>query len=280
MLTNFKDMLQDAYTGHFAVGSFNVYNYETMKGVFEAARSLGGKPLIVAFGLKYLVNMSLPDARAMAASLAREASMPVCLHLDHCNRLDIIFQAIHAGFGSVMYDGSNLPFAENVRNTQLVCQVAHACGLTVEAELGSLASSDRSHEGQAGDCENYTDPGQAREFVEQTGVDALAVSVGTVHGLYKGKPNIRIDILRNINQRAGIPLVLHGGSGTPEEDIKACIRNGIAKINVNTEISVYAVEKSIGMLGSAKKPHLSELALLQQQAVSEVVAKYIRFFEG
>lgn len=279
MLTNFSHMLTKAYEGHYAIGSFNAYNYETIRGILEAGKEMGGGPVIVAFGKKYLSNMSLSDAAAIVRSLARELDMEVCLHLDHCPDINIIYQAIRAGFGSVMFDGSALPFEENVALTAQVCQVAHACGVSVEAELGSLAAGEQSHEGTAQDRQVYTDPEKAQEFVERTGVDALAVSVGTVHGLYKGEPNVRVDILKEINEKCGIPLVLHGGSGVPEETIQACIQNGISKINVNTEISVYAVEQLRKALEEGK-PHLSVLSKLEETAVSEVVVKYMKFFRG
>ncbi len=279
MLVNFTSMLKDAYSRHIAIGSFNAYNYETIRGIIEAGRQMGGGPVIVAFGKKYLDNMHLADAVAIVKALAADDPMEVCLHLDHCSDIDIIRQAIAAGFGSVMYDGSALPFEENAANTRLVCELAHAQGVSVEAELGSLAAGDRSHEGTAEDREKYTDPAKAREFIERTGVDALAVSIGTVHGLYKGTPNVRIDILKEIDAQCGIPLVLHGGSGTPEETIKAAIANGISKINVNTEISVYTVDK-IKQLLAAKAPHLADLSKLEEKSVTEVVLKYMKFFRN
>ncbi len=280
MLTNFNQMLKDAYEKHIAVGSFNAYNYETFKGIIEANRKAGNRPTIAAFGYKYLANMSLEDAHAVVASLAgNDPDMQVCLHLDHCKDIPTIYRAIRAGFGSVMYDGSSLPFEENIANTARVCEVAHACGVSVEAELGSLAAGEASHEGEKTDKQIYTDPEKAREFIERTGVDALAVSVGTVHGLYKGTPKVRVDILKEINAACGIPLVLHGGSGTPEETIKACIREGIAKINVNTEISTYVVAQAKEQL-AAGSPHLSVLALENEKHVEEVVTKYINFFEA
>ena len=279
MLTNFNAMLKDAYDKHYAVGSFNVYNFETMKGVVDAAVRMGVQSVIVAFGAKYLSNMTLKDAHSMARVLSEESGLPVCLHLDHCSDMDTVYRAIGTGFGSVMYDGSALPYAQNAENTRRVCEVAHACGVSVEAELGSLAAGEASHEGSADDREVYTDPKAAAEFVQFTGVDALAVSVGTVHGLYKGTPNIRLDILKEINAACGIPLVLHGGSGIPEESISACIKNGITKINVNTEISHYTVARTAEVLAAeGKKPHLSVLALQQQKFVADVVEKYIRFF--
>lgn len=277
MLINFSQMLKTAHEKGYAVGSFNVYNYETMRGACMAAKELN-MPLIVAFGAKYLENMTLGEAVSMARALSDANGIDLCLHLDHCSSMETVFAAIRAGFSSVMYDGSMLPYEENLQNTALVCRVAHASGVSVEAELGSLAATETSHEGSADDREVYTNPDLAKAFVEQTGVDALAVSVGTVHGLYKGTPKIRQDILTEINQKTGIPLVMHGGSGIPEDMIKESIRNGISKINVNTEISAYTVEQTAGLLAGEKKPHLAVVAVKQQGFVKEVVMKYMRFF--
>ena len=276
MLTNLNTILQRAYAEKYAVGSFNAYNFETFKGIIDAGVETN-TPIIVAFGAKYLSNMSVETASAIVSSLAKNLEIPVCLHLDHCKNMDTVYAAIKAGFGSVMYDGSALPFEQNVANTAQVCKVAHACGVSVEAELGSLAAGEKSHEGSASDVQAYTDPEAAKKFVDATKVDALAVSVGTVHGLYKGKPNIRIDILQEINQRLGIPLVLHGGSGVPEQDILNTIANGIAKINVNTEISMYTVAETAKLLAQ-EQPHFSVLSLKEMEYVKTVVEKYIAFF--
>jgi fructose-bisphosphate aldolase class II len=191
--------------------------------------------------------------------------------------MDVVFCAIRNGFTSVMYDGSALSFAENAANTRQVCAVAHACGVSVEAELGCLAAGERSHEGSADDVASYTEPAAAKTFVEETNADALAVSIGTVHGLYKGKPDLRIDILRKIHKLLAAPLVLHGGSGLPEADISRCIANGIRKININTEVSVYTVDKTAELL-AAEQPHFSELSLCQTGYVKDIVKKYIAFF--
>lgn len=276
MLTNLKTILDVAYDNKYAVGSFNGYNSETFRGIIEAGKETK-TPIILAFGAKYLTNFSLESAAALTKSLAEDLDIPVCLHLDHCADMDVVFRAIKAGFGSVMYDGSMLPYEQNLANTKKVCEVAHACGVSVEAELGSIAAGDKSHEGSADDKEVYTDPKLAKEFVEITKVDALAVSVGTVHGLYKGKPNIRFDILEEINKEVGIPLVMHGGSGIPEEDILKSIANGISKINVNTEIATYAVEQTAKYL-QEKQPHFSVLSLKQEEFVKDIVKKYIAFF--
>lgn len=278
MLVNLSSILKDAYDNKYAVGSFNGYNLETFRGTIEAAKEMN-TPVIVALGAKYLDNMSLKNARDIVENLSNEMDVDVCLHLDHCSDLDTVFQAIAVGFGSVMYDGSALSFEENVRNTKLVCQVAHACGVSVEAELGSIATGLESHEGLSTDKEVYTDPDSALRFVEETNVDCLAVSIGTVHGLYKGTPNIRVDILKEINEKVKIPLVLHGGSGTPEEDLKECIKNGISKINVNTEISKNVVVNTKDIL-SDESLHYSVLSLKQKDFVKDVVKKYIAFYKA
>lgn len=279
MLTNFEAMLGDAYKNGYAVGSFNAYNYETIRGIIEAATEFGSKSVIVAFGFKYLDNMDLDDVVAVTKTLTDRSGLDVCLHLDHTSDIPTIFRGIRAGFGSVMYDGSALPFDQNLANTKLVCEVAHACGVSVEAELGSIAAGEQSHEGSADDREVYTSPEQARIFVQETGVDALAVSICTLHGLYKGTPNLRIDILKEINSACNIPLVLHGGSGIPEDAIKESIQNGISKINVNTEISVFAIDKIKKKL-EGKAPHLSVLSKTEEEAVKEVVLKYMTFFQA
>lgn len=278
MLVNFQEMLDDAYSGNYAIGSFNAYNYNTIKGVIQAAESLG-RPVIVAFGEKYLANMHLEDVYSIVSTIASRTGVPICLHLDHCKNIDVIIRAIRSGFTSVMYDGSALSYEDNLKNTKLVCDIAHACGVTVEAELGSLAAGRGSHEGTPDDKEIYTDPDQALDFVSSTGVDALAVSIGTVHGLYSGAPNIRIDILQAINKNVKIPLVLHGGSGLSDSIIQDCIKNGISKINVNTEISTHAVNKLFESL-KAKKEHLSVLSLQEQEHVKEIVFKYMNFFKS
>ncbi len=276
MYVNFNNMLKEAYDNHHAIGSFNWYNFETLSGIIEAAEE-ADTPVIAAFGAKYLSNMSLKTAVAMTKSLAEQVNVPVCLHLDHCDDKLTILQAIDLGFGSVMYDGSKLPFDENVANTKEICDIAHDCSVSVEAELGSLAAGANSHEGTADDKECYTKADDAAKFVRYTGVDALAVSIGTVHGLYKGTPNIRTDILKEINEALGIPLVLHGGSGTPEDKLRECIANGIAKINVNTEISQHVVNSTRAFLADSDA-HYSVLSLKERAWVKEVVLRYIRLF--
>lgn len=279
MLVNLKDILKETREKKYAVGSFNVYSYETIKGVFESVKETG-RPAIIAFGEKYLENIELENVYSIVSYFDRNINVPVALHLDHCKNIGNIFKAAKAGFTSLMYDGSSLPFEDNIKNTRTVSDFAHACGISVEAELGSLAAGDKSHEGEETDSEIYTDPDMAAEFVKATQIDALAVSIGTVHGLYKGTPKIRVDILEKIKNKVDLPLVLHGGSGTPEETILRCIDNGICKINVNTEISESTIQELKKLLDSNKNLHLSTVASSQVNYVKEVVLKYSRFFEN
>jgi fructose-bisphosphate aldolase class II len=210
--------------------------------------------------------------------MARRVSIPLILHLDHCKSFDNIVRAIAAGFTSVMFDGSGLPFEENLKQTAQIVRLAHAANVSVEAELGALAGGQFSNE-EAGE-EIYTNPEQAKRFVECTGINALAVSIGTVHGMYKGTPRIDVGVLKKIAAVVDIPLVLHGGSGTPEDVVRECIRNGIAKINVNTEISFYTVEQVQALLTSGKNYHLSQLAIKEVGYIKEVVKKYTVMFRS
>lgn len=277
MMTNLATLLSDAQKGKYAVGSFNVYSYETIRGVIDAGKDLR-YPTIVAFGANYLSNMELDEVAVLVDTMAAKADIPVVLHLDHCKSFETIIKAIKAGFTSVMYDGSSLPFAENMLKTSEIVAIAHAANVSVEAELGALAGGEFSNEEAAEEI--YTNPDQAAQFVETTKVDALAVSIGTVHGMYKGTPRIDIGVLKRIAALVDIPLVLHGGSGTPEAIVKECIRHGIAKINVNTEISMYTIEKVKGLLDSGASCHLSQLALKEVGYIKEVVNKYATMFRS
>ena len=277
MLKNLKEILDEAKKNQYAVGSYSCYNYETIRGAIEAVKKLN-VPGIIALGENYLDNMNPEEVVAIVKHLDKIGNdVPIAIHLDHCKSVEHILQAIRAGFTSVMYDGSDLDFIENIMKTKKVVEAAHATNVSVEAELGSLALGEFSNE--EGAEQIYTDPEQAAQFIEETGVDALAVSIGTVHGMYKGDAKVDVEVLKKINARVGdTPLVLHGGSGTPEDIIKACIKNGIAKINVNTEISVNVVNQIRDILANTDKYHYSKMALQARTGVEEVVSKYSSMF--
>ena len=278
MLKNMKSVLSEAQSNAYAIGSFNIYSYETIKGVLQSAQDLNS-PVIIAFGERYLENMGFDSVSALVNAEARNLNVDAVLHLDHCKKMDNIYKAIRAGFTSVMYDGSALSYEDNIRNTKRVVEIAHACNVSVEGELGALAAGKDTNEGTETDKEMYTSVSEARTFVEKTDVDALAVSIGTVHGMYKGAPNIRIDILKEIRHSIDTPLVLHGGSGTPENIIKECILNGICKINVNTEISNYVVNSIKTLINGEERCHLSYISFKEIEYVKQIISKYIQIFK-
>lgn len=274
MLASMQDTLKVAQRGKYAICSFNVYNYETMKGVIDAANRLK-TPIIIALGDNYLHQLDMRVAYAMTSALAIQSDVQLVLHLDHCCNVDTVYQAIDAGFTSVMYDGSALCIEENIYHTSKVVEYAHRKGVSVEGELGTLETGSDTNEIHLSDKLSYTDPVVAQDFVAKTNVDALAVSIGTVHGLYKSTPNIRVDILKSIYEQVDVPLVLHGGSGTSENKIIQCIQNGIRKININTDISVYTTKGLAALLSKDKLPHLSVVSQKETELVTIVAEKYI-----
>jgi fructose-bisphosphate aldolase, class II len=276
MIANLKELLFHAKENKYAVGAFNVYNYETIRGVLEAVKEKR-QPAIIAFGEKYLENMELKEVVNLVRTMTVDISTPVAIHLDHCKSIDIIKKAIAAGFTSVMYDGSELSYEENIQNTKYVVDIAHQSGVSVEAELGSikLGLSSNEDEGE----EIYTDPLQAKRFVHETNVDCLAVSIGTVHGLYSGEPKVSIERLIEIKNEIDIPFVLHGGSGTPLNIIHRSIEHGITKINVNTEISYSVLESIKNLIEHKKNLHFSQISKQAVLTAKQTVMKYMDMFQ-
>lgn len=224
-------MLEAAARAERAVPALNFYNAETIRAHILAARA-EQSPLILQTTESTIKYLGLPLIVAMARAAASELATPVALHLDHGASLDLAKRAIEAGYSSVMIDGSALPFAENCRISRQVVELAHPAGVSVEAELGHVGQA-ASDDPMAG----YTQPDVAAEFVERTGVDALAVAIGTAHGFYRGEVRLDFERLQAIRAAVpGTPLVLHGGSGVPDELVKRAIQLGISKLNIGTEI--------------------------------------------
>ena len=232
MLVSMKEMLRDARREGSYVPAFNIYNLETMQAALAASRR-AGRPVILAFGERYLKNASLEVIAAMARCLSEGHPHAVALHLDHCMHIECIEAALKAGFTSVMFDGSMMPIEENIAQTTQARAFSDAYGASLEAELGGL--NDES--GTKGES-IFTDPDEAARFVRVTGVVCLAVSVGNAHGKYKGAPYIDMGLLARIAGEARVPLVLHGSSGIPPETIARAARLAVAKINVNTDIAM------------------------------------------
>ena len=274
MLVTLSEILKDANERHYAVGAFNCLSQENVMGALEAAEELRS-PIILQ-----LAEVQFPEApMEMMAPLYLEAAkrsyVPVCVHLDHGQSLETCVRAIRLGFTSVMFDGAALPFDENVAASREVTRIAKAAGVDVEAELGKVGNSG------VDTADVFTDVDEAVRFVGSTGIDALAVAIGNLHGHYVHTPQLNIQRLIEIHEACDrLPLVLHGGSGTSEADFKACIHNGICKINVATAIQ-RGIMKRIGERLS-QKPDEEYVPLKQVMidASREVVAAHMRLFES
>ena len=234
MLVTTKEMLLDAQAGHYAVGAFNVESLEFVMAVIKAAEDRKS-PVIMQTTPGTVKYANLDYFAAMCKVAAEEASVPVAIHLDHGDGFDRCIQAMHAGYTSVMIDGSHVPFEDNIALTASVTKVAGPIGIPVEAELGKVGGKE--DDGPAVEGENpYTDPDEAEEFDARTHCTSLAVGVGTAHGVYKGTPHIEQGVLKEIRSRLDIPLVLHGTSGVPDDQVAEAIANGICKVNYATEL--------------------------------------------
>ena len=277
-LVTTKEMFEKAYNGGYAIGAFNVNNMEIVQGITEAAKDLNA-PLIlqVSKGARAYANHTYLMKLVEAAVI--ETGLPIALHLDHGDTFELCKSCIDGGFTSVMIDASSKPFAENIALTRQVVEYAHDHGVVVEAELGTLAGIEDEVKVSAEDS-SYTHPDEVEEFVTKTGVDSLAIAIGNLHGRYTATPRLNIGRLREINARNGIPLVLHGGSGTSEEDFKACIRNGICKINVATAIQLEATDEIRSYLAADGAPNYIDLKSRITEASKKVVAAHIRLFES
>ena len=239
MLVSMKEMLVDAKAKHYAIPAFDVSNYEMMRAVLETCEEERSPALLMGLGVD-LGGRGLPIMTDMVKAASAYYSVPVCFHLDHATDLDFIRRALDAGFSSVMYDGSVLPFEENARMTSEVVKIAHAYGATVEAELGHVGNAMVGNENDAVKNEDPEDtltvPEEVVRFKTLTDVDALAVAIGTAHGVYLKTPTLRIDRIDEIVALSDLPLVLHGGSGTPDDQMREAIAHGITKINIFSDV--------------------------------------------
>ncbi|HEY0186959.1 MAG TPA: ketose-bisphosphate aldolase [Cellulomonas sp.] len=239
MLMNGSDLLAVANQHSFAVPAFNISDYAMFKGIIEISEQREA-PLIVAIHPDEVSHLG-HDVLPALIQRAHKASVPVAIHWDHGGTYEQVLTAIQIGFTSVMIDGSLLPYEENVALTSRVVHAAHAVGLSVEGELGTIGKLDEQAEaGVAVSQIIYTEPEQAVDFVQRTGVDSLAVAIGTAHGLYpKGlKPELKLDLLQELKTLLPIPLVLHGGSANPDDEIGRAVKLGVNKINISSDIKV------------------------------------------
>lgn len=272
-LVTSEQMLSEAQKGGYAVGAFNVENMEMVKAVIAAAEELHA-PVMLQTTPSTVKYGTLETYYAIVSAEAKKASVPVCLHLDHGSSFELAVQAVKAGYTSVMIDGSHEDFEGNIAVSKKVADVAKACGIPVEAELGKVGGKEDDLEAEA---DTNTDPMEAKEFVERTGVTSLAVAIGTAHGFYKGTPILDKERVSEIRKVVSIPLVLHGASGLSDEDVRECVRRGICKVNFATELR--AAYTDAGKKLIEEKPETfdpKKLGVAGMEAVKQLVMERMK----
>lgn len=283
MLVTMKEMLEDAKANHYAIPAFDVSNYEMMKAVLETCEEEKSPALLMGLGVD-LEGRNKHLLTSMVKSASDFFKIPVCFHLDHATDFEFIKSAIDAGFSSVMYDGSVLPFEENAKKTAIVTDYAHKKGITVEAELGHVGNASVGSISETGadtdPGESLTVPDEVAKFVEITDVDALAVAIGTSHGVYQKTPELRIDRLDEITAVCDRPLVLHGGSGTPDDQMQNAIHHGITKINIYSDV-LFALNQGLkNTLNNITNPSTWPFLVYEDamKMMKEVVREKLRTF--
>jgi fructose-bisphosphate aldolase class II len=274
---SFKEVLTDGLKNGYAVGQFNVNNLEFLQAIVEVAEE-ERSPVILGVSEGAMKYMGLEYTVAMAKAAAEKASVPVILHLDHGSSYQVVLKCIRAGFSSIMIDASHYPLEENIAKTKQVVDACHVLGIDVEGELGRIGGTEDDLTVDEREA-SLAIPEEAQRLVQETGIDALAPAIGSAHGPYKGKPELDFDRLAKIRDLTGVPLVLHGGSGIPDEDIRKAISLGVSKINVNTEnqIAFTAKVREI-LINDAKVYDPRKILGPAREAIKEVVREKIRLF--
>ena len=277
MLISGKELLTVAAANGFAVPAFNISDYSMLNAVLQISEEKQS-PLIIAIHPNEIANLGW-DVMPAVIQAARKASFPVAIHWDHGASYEEIITAIQGGFTSVMIDGSMLPFEENIALTARVVEAAHAAGVSVEGELGTIGKTDGYAEDGA-DTIIYTVPADAVTFLERTGVDTLAIAIGTRHGIYPSDltPELRLDLLREIDAVVDVPLVLHGGSNNPDAEIAEAARNGVNKINISSDIKVAYYEKAREILQDTNLREPDAIQPACRAALKAVAAQKIDLF--
>ncbi|CAH8704660.1 class II fructose-1,6-bisphosphate aldolase [Paenibacillus thiaminolyticus] len=276
-LVSMNEFLPKAKAGKFAVGQFNINNLEFTQAITEAAMEENA-PIIFGVSEGALRYMGMEYTVAMAQAAAKKSGLPIALHLDHGSTFEVAMACIRAGFSSVMFDGSHHAYEDNIRLTKEVVKAAHAMGVSVEGELGTIGGVEDDLEVDEASAQ-LAKPDEAIRFYEETGVDALAIAVGTAHGMYKGEPKLHYDIIEAVASKIPVPVVLHGGSGVPDESIRKAIAAGAGKINVNTENQVActaAIREALAKDADVIDPR--KYLTPARKAMVEVVRGKIRLF--
>lgn len=276
-LVSMNAFLPKAKAGKYAVGQFNMNNLEFAQAITQAAKELNS-PFIFGVSEGALKYMGIEYTVAIAEAAAKQSGLPIALHLDHGSTFEVAMKCIRAGFSSVMFDGSHHSYEDNIRLTKEVVKAARAMGVSVEGELGTIGGVEDDISVDEENA-NLAKPEEAIRFYEETGVDCLAIAVGTAHGMYAGEPNIHFDIIEKVANAIPVPVVLHGGSGVPDEMIRKSILAGVGKINVNTENQVACTEAIREVLAKDSKVYDPRKYLTPaRQAMVEVVKSKIQLF--
>ncbi len=277
MLVTMRELMAQAEKGNYAVGGFNCPGLEYVLGVIGAAEATG-KPVILSFPQVHEKTVPLTVIGPILLAAADRASVPVCVHLDHGSTIEYVQKALEIGFNSVMYDGSKLSLDENIKNTQEVVKLAHKVGADVEAELGGIAGDEAGISTGDTPVAALTDPDDAVRFVQETGIDTLAASIGTAHGFYTAPPKLDFARIDEIHKRTGIPLVMHGGSGVSEADYGTAIGLGIRKINYYSYMAKAGADGVRALLAEKDVKYFHEMAVAAANAICEDVKQAIRLF--
>ncbi len=281
MLVGLKEILKLAQEDKCAVGMFNATGFDSLQAVIGAAEELN-KPVIIAHAEVHNVYNDISFVGPAMLAAAKNAKVPVCVHLDHGVTLNMVYRALRIGFTSVMIDTSALSFEENLRITKQVTEIAHAMGAGVEAELGRLVTGETG-ETEIADADPtafYTRADEAENFVAQTGVDALAIAFGTSHGFYKAQPKLDFNVIKDCAKATNLPLVMHGGSGVSEDGYRKAIAAGIRKINYYSYMSKAGYEAAKKEIAAGKSNYLHDVEYAAMQAMKEDVKKAMRVFSG
>ncbi len=281
MLVNMNEVLIPAKKNRYAVGLFNAVNLELARGIIAAAEATRS-PVIMGSAEILLPYGPLEEISYYLIPMAKKASVPVVIHLDHGLTYDTCVEALKLGFSSVMYDCSTDSYEENIRKVKEMADIAHSYGATIEGELGHVGDNEGSAEGSshlADPSQYFTDPRQAKDFVDRTGVDALAIAVGNAHGAYKLPPKLDFERIRTIANTVDVPLVLHGGSGLTDNDFRQAIKEGISKVNIFTDINVAAVEAEFKKFSSMDKGVI-DLIPAAVEAVKLATMKKMKLFSS
>ncbi len=275
MLVNLKEILKYAEDNKCAIGMFNATGLDSIKAIIEAAEELN-TPVILAHAEVHNIYNDISLIGPIMLDVAKRAKVKVCVHLDHGTSLEMIKKAIEIGFTSIMIDASSLEFEDNIKLTKKVVSMCHPLNISVEGEIGRIKSLDDTSDNEY----YYTKASEAEIFVKETGVDALAIAFGTQHGFYKEKPELKIDVIKNVKKVVNIPLVMHGGSGLSEEQFKKCIDAGIRKINYYSYMSKAGYDAAKKVIESNKTNYMHDVEYASYKVMKDDLLKAIKIFNN